>query len=910
MVQVIEQSDWGELLGKSLGQGFSEGANQMIDFKMREILQDKRAKQQEKQQQERAQAAANKPFSVFDVMGALGKLGVTKDQMALLESNDYMEIAEKANAYIPDQGRDQAFLSAIQEKFNPQTAGSNLPSGLQALQNKETKEEDGLWDVLKKGLESSISGRLGAIYQGEGEQSFQERTALNKEGWFPSLLYNLAKFGGDFAYYRAGASLGAPVGAAVGASGGPFGATAGGLVGGGAGALAFRSMVETGLQEYQKYLDRGGKGTFGDFIDSAAKTIESGTYGAAEGALLGLLSRLKVLSKVPGGKKLLNLKGGKAAQKLIDTGAQAGLFTASVGAAEGRFPTAEEYGQNLGMFLGLDLFHNAGEYSKNVYNKLKKAEIPPQEAAVQIQETAQEKGYDLTKPNDIVRVVTDITGEKTKAGEVARETIKETEIPETASERAKKLAERPIDEYIQREKESERKKERPLTERERIKRETASLELPEVDRKLEKVRDDLNFLKGKLEGKVSKDQRPLVEIAQRQKQAELEALQKRREDLKGISEKGVKPFRESDLLESIDEHMESLTRAAEKPESPEAKDLTRMFERDQKYIDRFFDLAEKGNLPDAKFKDRYIKTLEAYQRGYTEALDRANKTLKEMQPYAESVLGPQKAKEKAVLERYKDLLQKNYEINKSKISNQKDKLNSLKQLKNPLVKQSLKEMRKDLKDLQKDFIKQIKIENALNKKVENILKDTILADKPRLKDYKLKNADAVADKIESKNLTDDVDKAAKKADVNSSKLRQFIDRLKPEISEIVKEFKQDPSKGIERARKLYRNMPFRYQLASATLISGLLAEMGVPYYVRFWFIPSNAIIRGLGTGIGGELRKKYHDMVIDSHVNKLMSARRTSMDEAFKYLKSIEDKLSPKERKEVMKRYQELQGKQ
>lgn len=890
MVQIIPQEDFGEQLGKSLGGGFSQGAQQLLNFKLNQMLA-----------AQKGQASANQPFSVFDIQSNLGKLGIDKDSLSLLKPQDYQEISVKANEYIPKYGRDKALVMAVQEKFNPEPQGLGMTSGLQALQNTASSQEEGLWDVIKKGLESSISGRIAAISKGEGEKSFQERTQLKKGGWFRNLLHSLAKFGGEFPYYGAGGTAGAAGGAVLGAPiGGPFGAAAGATIGGGAGALALPALIETGLQEYQKHLDKGGKGTFGDFIESASRTLESGALGAAEGAVLGPLSKLKLLEKVPGGKKLLNLRGGKAAQKLIDTGAQAGLFTASKGLAEQRIPSLDEYGQNLGMFLGLDLFHTAGKYSKNIYSQLKKANIPPEEAAVRIKEKAEEKGYDLSNPKDVVRVVKDITAEGSPYTDVARETLRETERPagESPKEIAQKLAERPIEEYIEREKESQKKKERPLTEREKTKRETAAAEIPQVERLMKNVQDDINYLSGRLNKKLPKDQQKLAEIALRQKESELENLRKKREDLKGISEKGVKPFREEDLTKAIDQHIEKVEKAAEEPESPEAKDLKRMFDRDQIYIDRFMELGEKGELPPAPYKDRFIKILEAYKKAYEATIQRLENKAKDLPKGKESIV-----------HRNIDLMKRNYDINKAKIENQKDKINSLYQLKKPgsaLVRQNLKELRKDIKDLQKDFVKQIKMEEASQKKFDNVLRETLLKEKPDFKDARLKNADQVAERMKETNFDKEADAEAKKANLNPSRLKEYVNWIKSEIADIIEAFKNDPSKGITRARQLYRHMPFMYQVAVGSLMSAALSQAGVPYYIRFWFIPSNSIIRVLGTGIGGVLRNKYHDMVLDSYVRELTEARNKSLGEGMKYINGLSEKLSAKDAKEVMKRYKEI----
>jgi len=840
MVQILEQEDIGESLGKSLGSGLGKGANQLLTLKLNQMLS------QQKQAQQAA-LAQSKPFTIFDVKSNLGKLGLDKNQLDLLEPQDFEEISLRANELIPTHGRDKAFVMAIEEKFNPHTAGSGMPSGVQSLQNEDMKEEEGLWDVLKKGSESSIASRQASILRGEGEEAFQKRTQLKKGGMFRNLLYSLAKLGWDSPYYAAGGTAGAAAGGALGAAvGGPFGAAAGATIGGGAGSLALPAMVETGLQEYQKYLDRGGKGSFGDFIDSAAKTLESGIYGAAEGALLGTLSKLKVLSKVPRVKKLLKLRGGKAAEKLLDTGIQAGIFTGAQGLAEQRIPSLDEYGQNLGMFLGLDLFHKAGKYSKNIYSQLKKAGIPPKEAAVRIQEKVQEKGYDLNNRNDVVRVIKDITKEGSRAGEVARETIAETETPsEPPKETAKKLAERPIEEYIEREKEAQKKKEKPLTEREKAKRESAASEIPEVERRIERVQDDVSYLRERMDKKLSKDQRGLAEIALRQKEAELKNLRKQREDLKGISEKGVKPFREEDLTKAIDEHIKKIEKAATATESPEAKDLKRMFDRDQKYIHRFMELGEKGKLPPAPYKDRFIKILESYQKAYESTLKKLENQAKELP----------KGKDSAV-QRNLDLMKRNYDINKAKIENQKDKLNSLYQLKKPgsaFVKQNLKDLRKDIKDLQKDFVKQSKLLNEAESKVKDIFKKEI---QPYLTELRKASTSSLKNLSEASGIPVSELKSNRKT--AQSLAKDFVEKIK----------KGEPLEGIP--DKLSGLMKGKNKLGRAivgALVFGQIKkfvkdefDINIPYSLVAFLFPFTSGIRygaALFGSLGEQIMKKY-----------------------------------------------------
>lgn len=847
-----------------------------------------------------------KPYSVFDIYSNLQKLGLSKDQLSLLSPDDLVHIASEANQGIGTYGKEGAFVKAFKNQFSPQSfkqfsAGSDSREA-------PVEQPEGFRDALSKGFQSSISGRLGALSQGESLKDFEERTRLKKGGWFNNLLYNLAKFGGDFPYYGAGATAGGAAGGVAGAPFGPFGAAAGATLGGGAGALAFPAMVEKGLVEYQKYLENGGKGTFGDFLKSAEKVLESGIAGGAEGAALGPLMELKVLSKIPQGKKLLNMRGGKAIQKLIDTGAQAGVFTGAQGLAEGKIPSLEDYGQNLALFLGMDLLQNSGKYSKEIYQDLKKAAISPQEAAQKISQHAEASGNPLQTPEQIRRAFKDITAESSKEKQVAKEEFGQRPFPELEpQEMAARLAERPIEEYLERERKAKEKKEKPLTEKEKIKREAAQKELKVVNERLNKVREEVEYLRDRLrQGGLSSDKRRLGTYALEQKEKLFESLNERAQDLKGLSEKGVKPFREKDLAKDIDKHLEDLSIAAEHPHSATAKDLHRMFERDQKYIDKFFDLAEKGKIPEVKFKDRYIKILDTYYKGYKEAMKRAENFYSDMGQFSEGLMEDALRKEKSIMDKYRNLLEQNMDINQAKIANQKDKLNSLAQLKKPFVKQYLKKFRNDLKGFEKDFIKQVKLEGDLKKKLDNVVKHAVLEKSPKFSKAKLKNAREVAQKLENKKFDSKEAKVAEAFDISKTKLGKLVDRFKPEIAEIIKDFKTDPSKGINHARRLYRHLPFKYQVAAGSLISAALAEAGVPYYVRFWFIPSNSIIRGLATGIGGVLRDKYHQMIVDSYVKELAEHRKNSLTEGINYVDKMNKKLSPSEVKKVLKKYNEI----
>lgn len=876
MVQIIPQSDLGQEIGSSLGQGLSQGANQLLSMKLQEML---------------SQKQNSKPFSVFETQKLLQSVGRDRDLVQSMPASSLNEITERANLYMPSLGRDQAFIQAQEDVFNPGKQQGIPQTGLQVLQDARQEPKESLWQATKKGFESGIPGRVAAIASGEGEESFSKRTGLQKKGWVRNLLHGLAKFGTDSPFYAGGGAAGAAAGTAV---GGPVGA----IVGGGAGALALPAMIESSLTEYQKFMDKGGKGTFGDFVKSAKQVGGDTTKAAGHGAILGPLSKFSLISKVPGGKKLLEMRGGRAAGKILDTGVQAGIFTSAVGATEGRIPSMDEYGQNLALFLGLDVLGNAGKYGKNVYSQLKKSGIMPERAGAMIKEKVVEKGYDLNNPKDVVRVVKDITAEQTRAGEIASETITETKQPvRSPRETAERLAERPIDEYLDRQRKAQERKDKPLTARETAKRETAQKESRVVKEKLDKVANDIEFLKERSESKISRQQRSMVELGLEQKQKEMSSLTKSYEDLKGISDKGRRPFRESEVREQANKRLEDLQKISLDPSSESSKKLEQDFLRDQKYVDQALKLSEKGPLPQDTYKDLRIRSLEPYQKAYKDQINKVKRLIEESPS--------------ASLSRELDLLKRNLDINSAKITSQMDKINALSQLKKPgssLVKQHLKNLRKDIKEFQKDFVKQVKREDALKVKVDQELSDRILKKRADPGQRTLKNSDSLSQKFSKEPLDSQVNKESKKMGVSRSKLQNIVSKLKPEISDIIKEFKNDPSKGINKARQLYRKLPFKYQVAVGSLISAGLSEAGVPYYVRFWFIPSNSIIRALATGMGGVLRDKYHDLVMDSYTKKLVENREKSLGNAEQYLNNIKKKLKPKEIKEIMKKYQDITG--
>jgi hypothetical protein len=152
-----------------------------------------------------------------------------------------------------------------------------------------------------------------------------------------------------------------------------------------------------------KYTDKGGKGTFGDFLKSASKVgVRTGQAGGT-GALLGLVSKFK-LDKVPAVQKLLSLKGGKVAKESLETALQAGIVAGAKSAAKGEFPNMEEYQNTLTNLVGFKLFNTGTNKFKSFYNNLKKAGVTPQQAAQNIATNMEANGLNPANASDMMRV--------------------------------------------------------------------------------------------------------------------------------------------------------------------------------------------------------------------------------------------------------------------------------------------------------------------------------------------------------------------------------------------------------------------------------------------------------------------------------------------------------------------------
>lgn len=200
--------------------------------------------------------------------------------------------------------------------------------------------------ALKRG------GRKGVILRALGSEQEETPETAN-------FLERLTETGGkllaDSGFMIAGAKVGGAIGTAV----SPGIGTA---VGAGAGMFMLPTAIESIFDEYEEFAKKGTDLTFGEFIKRGGAVTKETAKAGVLGAMMGTVGKaIPYLSKIPGFKKLLDYKYGKATAKFA---ANMAGFTGVERAFEGELPSA----QNMGDFALLML---AGESIGTGIEKLK-----------------------------------------------------------------------------------------------------------------------------------------------------------------------------------------------------------------------------------------------------------------------------------------------------------------------------------------------------------------------------------------------------------------------------------------------------------------------------------------------------------------------------------------------------------
>lgn len=979
MVQIIGQEGLGELLGGAVGSGFSQGVQDLTQHHLKSMLAGKQEEIKQKAAKDKIAADDLASFSPSNVKKEAIRLNYPTDLLKLADSEDISTEAQRN--FLMGKSKDQSWFDAFKSKRDGTLEGQTTkqilenardnqdqpqqldgqPQQLDGQPQQEQPEEwikppkpgekrfkepgiltgsgkghqdlyddyeelkekgEDILSLLKKGTQGSIVNRARAVLKGEGYKDFEERTGFKGgDKWWSEWMYSIGSMTENL-----------PIGL-FGLAGGTF---LGGPVGGAAGFTALPTLVESSLIEYQKKMDElgpDGQMTFGDWLDIGDEVSVKTRDSALLGIILGQLSKWKL----PGTDKLLAIEGGPAAQKIIDLTVKSGVLTGVEAAGRREFPTKNDFLQGFltyGTYEALFSSIPGGEKGQErVYKQFKEVNLPPEEAASRMEKVAKEKNYDLNKPAEFHKTVREVTKEykteqATKESKVALKALEATEQPSAETqpaELARRISKRPAKEYITKAEEAKAKREKPLTERETAKRETAGEQAKVIETDIVKQEKDLAHLKERQSEKL----KPVVEESLNNR---IKATEKKISNLKeelnrhrGIERTGREPVTKAKLDEQIGKRLTELMDASTEPGSKAAEKLDKFFKQNSKDLAKALELNRRQKIPDSQVNDTYTKVHDAYIKGYERLLKDSKKLLDS--PFYK---GPRGEGIKRLIKN----LEKNIKISKAKLKNHKDKWNTLNQLKGPkgaLVKQSLKKLRTDIESLQKDFVKQIKIKDHIQSKVESAKDRTILQKKPDIAKVKLEakkaaeNINKASEKAKAKESTkkestkkedafgetatdENIKKTAEKAGVNKNDLKSTFKKVWMEIPNILLDAFRNPKNARSAIGKLYAKMNIPMQLAVGTLVDTVLKEAKAPYLLRQFFLPVTAVYK-MAIHAGSRYISGYiEDYKIDYYVYQLTKKREVSFKEAADYLDELTKKLKPKQRKEVMSRYRESTG--
>ena len=280
----------------------------------------------------------------------------------------------------------------VQSILPEQTANDLLlPEGFEPIDLSETAS------AFKSGLGKSAGGiLLKPLYDIGSNAQKKERKGLEY------VAEVLGEIIGDIPAFAAGAAIGGAAGGSFGAAlgsvvpgiGTALGGAGGTVVGAGAGAMALPRFIKESYKEYQDFVDKGGKLSFGEFVKAAGRVAKETGKSGAIGGLFGVFSSqlaktLPFISKIPKMDKILATKPGKfAVSGALDVAALTGAETA----VNRELPTPEQVFENAAMLFAMKLGHGGLEKAKQF---TKKPLIEPKKTAQQRQ--AETKRYEIKK---------------------------------------------------------------------------------------------------------------------------------------------------------------------------------------------------------------------------------------------------------------------------------------------------------------------------------------------------------------------------------------------------------------------------------------------------------------------------------------------------------------------------------
>lgn len=860
-------------------------------------------------------ATLNKPspqrFDFQKVKGTLANAGVNKEVVDNLSPEQIYQISDRITqltpqlgfqgalqqvtrelGYVPQQQPQQFGLPSSQQQSQvpyplperyaeaaaqqvPQTTLQRLLGPYQALVNPIARGG-------KHGGQTSVASKYYAGLKGEGAKDFAERTKLEDPSFIEAVSSDLTRLLADTPIYALGGRLG----------GTPT-------------AFALHAGLDSLADEYLKYLDDGGKGSIKDFIKSSYRSGKNSLKGGVQGLLFQLVNKANILNKFPTVQKLLTEKGGPAVKKAVENLVNAGVFTGIQGIQQKEIPTIEDYGRNLALFFGGDLLSKAGKFKNSVYNMLKKANIQPEYAAQEIRQIAQKKGYDLNNPNDIVRAVKDVTKEPSKSKEVFQQRVpKDTELRQSPAETSRALAERPIEEYLVDEAKKEEAKSKPLTPRQEASRQVYRDTANEIKGELESINNRIAEVQARIDDpNTTKGARAFHNGSKQRLLNEREKLQRKYEDASDIAEKGKARFREDELVKNVQDRINRLVEESKNPFSEGARKTQEDFAKDQKYIERYEQIANAGKIPPAKYVDTNIKILDAYNKGYRELLSKID----ELKSQAKT------PKERNDLKALEKTIQDNIKINEAKSNLQKDKrasLEALKGAKGSLVKQNLKGLKPNLKSLQKNFVTvqkrlsdiETKTQKAAEakysskeglKKLYNLLENG--SKEEILKETGLNEQEYQEAKSQGEKLREEVEKELNEEKVNESNKKEFVNKFKDKLFKIFDSYKKKFNK------KLAQSVAVTFAIRSINKYFKEEYDFEIPPSVLFFASPGRIPQKVLANGLVILGERLFDQVNTSKYVKKLKNAK-SEAEKGYIYQELKDKGYTTKQRDKIRKK--------
>lgn len=750
MVQIVPQQN----VGGNIGEGFSSGLGQGLDFLLKSKLQEMKDQK------------ANIPYNISQAQGKL-KGYVSADELGAIGPEGYQNIIERSQQYAnlgPDEALRRAYFDfsgrTQPEGEQPGQPGQSISPQTpthESIFQQQARPAGNLMDILTEEYvppttppRENIAQLLSQAQQ-EGPKSYQqlintltapELLSLPQDQQFEITKQNLPQISEEANRAIARGVI-------------PFGLYSG---------LEKEAEEKAGLEPIQFASESG---------QELAKSL---------GEFIPMSGIFKLAGMIP------NILGRGATA--------AGLFASDTGlrkiVEEGRAPTVAELAISsatggLGE-VGPALISKAFQAMKkipgvfkNVPKIAKATKVADEVIEKKIAENVLAKGVTpelVAQKNP--RAWSIVKDESNKVAKVFNNAEKANikQMEKIRKEVSDKLPESPLGEYYKPKKEVTSRPATILKEEMRLK---------PLNEQISKQKDKLRSLNAEVietENYIRANQNKLspAEMERAAAKYSMDALEHRKviDNIKKLEfEKKYKrpPITSSEIKSQIDKSFEELTKAIENPSLEKLSKVRKQLEKDKGVIKTGEKLLKRGEIPGKDVMDEYIKINEAYNKAYGNLEKELKDFIRRRKP-----LKTAKAKEQAKnAEELLKTVQQMKKTNEARVAIQKDKRKAMGVLNKPsgaFYRQTLKDMGKNLHGFEKDYFKWNKIASEPQKRTTQVAKKAL--EKPKkpsrfLKtEREIKEAAAIVKNPSIKNI----ESAAIKAGESPAQVKQTVESAK------------------------------------------------------------------------------------------------------------------------------------